>query len=138
MDGTLLKLFVFRWQLTVIYLRKIARIRKWFLNLDTALQNGLIYNTDETKPSFLSKSFFSLSLLTLVVILNCAFMAVTVLMIFLLTIPHLISTESLRLVCLLVLLITLFAQYQYYMKFMSKLEKDKFAAFPNPSKTNDD
>lgn len=132
------KLFISRWQLTVIYLRKLARIRKWFLNLDSSLRSGLTYSIDETKPSFLSKSFFSSSLLTLIVVLNCTFVAVIALMIILLIIPNLVSVISIALICLTVFLVTLFVHYQSYKKYVLKLEKDEFAAFPKPLKSNND
>jgi len=44
------KLLLERWRVTVIYLRKLTRIRKWFADLDPNLNSGLVYPTDETKP----------------------------------------------------------------------------------------
>lgn len=127
-------LFISRWQSTVIYLRKLARIRKWFLSLDSSLQNGLTYSTDEKKPSFLSKSFFSSSLLTLVVMLNCTFLTFTVLLIILLTVANLIPNILIITIGIIIFLLTLWMQYQSYKKHITKLEKDDFVAFPKPHK----
>jgi len=132
------RLFISRWRLTIIFLRKLARIRKWFLELDPVLESGLTYGTDETKPSFLSRPFFSSSLLTLVAIINCIFMVIVILMSILLIFSPLTPIASYILICLFSALVTLFLQYRIFVKAVTRLERDKFAAFPVPIKNFND
>jgi hypothetical protein len=69
--GMLLRLLLERWRLSIIYLRKLAKIRTWFLKNDINLtQQDLIYGVDDTKPSFYSKRFLASSLAQFALVLN--------------------------------------------------------------------
>jgi hypothetical protein len=69
------ELLIERWRLTVVYLRKLARIRRWFADQDPSLQGKLVYSVSDTYPPYLSKRLLSSSLMTLISILNCALIA---------------------------------------------------------------
>lgn len=128
-------LYVSRWRLNVIYLRKLARIRKWFLDLDSNLENGLTYGIDETKPSFISKRMFFSSFITFVVIFNCSFASVTFF-----SVIKLIEIEYSRNYLILNICIFLFVFFVHYFVFIKKaikFEKDTHVAFPDIKKESD-
>lgn len=123
------RIFVNRWVFSVIYLRKLSRIRKWFLDRDSSLRSGLTYTVDETKPSFLLKSVFSLNLLALVVVFNSTFISIATWMLMLL-IDFRLSTVWYLAICLLVFFSSLFCEQYVFKKILIKQENDAYAAFP--------
>ena len=123
------RLLIERWHLTVIYLRKLARIRRWFLAQDIALENNLVYTTDETYPSFISKNLLSSSLITLISLLNSVTIATTIIFIIKLLFLNL-AFLSIGFLGIAIAFIVWFTQRLFAIKTMSELEKDKNAAFP--------
>jgi len=114
-----------RWHLTVIYLRKLARIRRWFAAQDSSLKNNLAYTTDEKYPSFISKKFLSSSLITFISILN-SFTIITM-FVFLIAIffPY-VRLIILFPIGVIGIIIIWFIKRILALKLMSKLKEDKY------------
>lgn len=123
------RLLLERWRLTVIYLRKLARIRRWFLARDPSLSEGLVYPTDETYPPYVSKRLLSSSLTLLVSLLNCLSISGSVVFLSALILP---STSILLsgIIGILVACIVWFAQRSYAMRVLRGFERDKYAQAP--------
>ncbi len=120
-----------RWILSVIFLRKLARIRRWFVEQDPELVNRLVYSDDEYKPSFLSNEILSRSLITLVLILNSVFASVGCAF----AVVALITPSFMGGVLLASMVIGTagflwFLQKKKIVLLLERMEKDPFAAFP--------
>jgi hypothetical protein len=123
-----LKLLLERWRLTVIYLRKLARIRRWFTELDPTLHGGLAYSTDETKPTFASKGLLSSSLVTLILVVNGLPIAGSILFIVLLFKPTM-SILSTIILCGIIVTVVWLLQLVIAWKRLNSIEKAESAEF---------
>jgi hypothetical protein len=129
------RLLAQRWILSVILLRKLARIRKWFVLQDPSIVEHLVYSIDTDKPSFKSSALFSSSLFSLVVIINGAVFFATA-SFFLLGLILFFSSLTVYLfmatICagLLVWLASWFVMKRSLMNQLEKKEREKHPAFP--------
>jgi hypothetical protein len=131
------QLLIERWKLSIIYLRKLARIRRWFVKQDTPLQNDLVYSANERSPSFVSKSFLSSSLITLVSLLNSV--AVSAAIIFFIGILHPYMRWGLvTIVGIISAIVAWVLQRRLALTKLSKFEKDEHIAFPPIETTEED
>jgi hypothetical protein len=120
-----------RWRLTVIYLRKLARIRGWFVRQDPTLRGNLAYTTDETYPSFVSMGLLSSSLITLVLTLNGVSIAATAIFLVAMIFP----TANLWVLAILgssIAILAWFVKYALASKALRKLQEDSHIAIPPP------
>lgn len=128
-----------RWILSVIFLRKLARIRRWFVERDPELVNRLVYSDDEHKPSFFSDEILSRSLITLVLILNsvfasvgCAFAVMAIIT------PSFMGSVLLAGMVIGAAGFLWFLQKRKIVLLLERMEQDPFVAFPRvKSKSND-
>lgn len=123
------RLLLERWRLTVIYLRKLARIRRWFLVRDPSLNEGLVYPADETYPPYVSKRFLSASIVLIVSILNCLSIGGYIVFLSILISPSLgmlrLGTIGIIVACVVWLTHKLFAK-----RMLESFEKDEYAQAP--------
>lgn len=130
------RLLLERWKLSIIYLKKLARIRRWFLQQDISIKDFLVYTTDEGYNTFSSKGFMSSSLVTLVSLLNsiCISIAVGFLVKVLFTDLDLSFFVSVVPASIAILLL-----HRMSIRLsMRRLDQDKYAAFPIPDNPKDD
>ena len=129
------KLLLQRWRLTIVYLRKLARIRRWFTEQDPSLLDHLVYSTDDTEPSFKSRQFLSSSLLTLVSVLNSiSFTASLVFLVLTLFFSFFLSPAGVWTLGLLGIVASVavwLGQRQFASVKLSRLEENEFSAFPH-------
>lgn len=129
------RLLLERWRLTVIYLRKLARIRRWFVAHDLSLHGNLVYPTDETYPPFVSKRFMSSSLITLVSVMNSVSIASSSMFLLAILFPSL-SFVVAALSGGVIAIVAWLVHRASAMKTLSNLEKDPHAAFAFPMSDN--
>lgn len=129
------KLLLERWRLTVIYLRKLARIRRWFLTKDQSLGRSLVYATDEAYPSFSSKRIMSSSLMTFVAVLNSVTIAASIMFLSVLVRPQL-SALPVGILGAIAATVVWFAQRSFARRIMNRYDRDENAAFPPPQEGN--
>ena len=127
----ILIMFIERWCLTIINLRKLARIRKWFLERTPCIKRGLVSGVDDTKPLFTTKKFFSSSLLTLISVFNSISFSIVIiqmLKIISLFIDSNLLNYLLLIICFILMMIM---QYYFYRMKINRFEEDKSIAFPD-------
>lgn len=129
------RLLLERWRLTIIYLRKLARIRRWFVTHDLALRGNLVYPTDETYPPFVSKRFMSSSLITVVSVMNSVSVAASSMFLLAILFPS-ISFVVVAVSGGLIAIVAWLIHRASAMKILSDLEKDSHAAFAFPMNDN--
>jgi len=129
------RLLLERWHLTIIYLRKLARIRRWFATHDQSLHGNLAYTTDETFPSFESEKFLSVSLITLVSIINSVSIAASA-MFLLATIYPSIYLLALAILGVVTTIAAWLTHHAFALRILSEFEKDKNVAFAFPVDKN--
>jgi hypothetical protein len=129
---SVLRMLIGRWVLTIIYLRKLARIRRWFAKYDRSLMDYLVYSIDETKPSFLSRNFLSSSIITLVITMNSLSLASS----FVFTLLILDSPNNFSMMLILGLvtgLSVILLQRVFIARILSRHQSDDFCTFPADS-----
>jgi hypothetical protein len=124
-----LRLLAERWRLTVLYLRKLARIRQWFADQDQSLHGNLVYSIDEESPSFVSEGFLSSSLVTLVSVLNSVSVAASAVSLLVVLAPS-VSLLRVAVVGACVPIAVWVIQRRVVTQKLYRLEEDKYAAFP--------
>lgn len=123
------RLLLERWRLTVIYLRKLARIRRWFLARDPSLSESLVYPPDETYPPYVSKRFLSSSLILIVSILNCLSIGGFAMFLSALILPS-ASILPVGAFGSLIACMIWFIQRLFAMRILKSFERDKYAQAP--------
>jgi len=123
------RLLLERWRLTVIYLRKLARIRKWFLAKDPSLEPSLVYPTDESYPPYLSKRFLTSSLILIVSLLNCMSIGSFTAFGSLLIIPS-VTVVLAGIIGLIVGIIVWFLQRSLAIRILQGFENDEYTKAP--------
>lgn len=130
MGIVILRLLLERWRLSIIYLRKLARIRNWFVEKDKSLLPYLVYSINDSKPSFISKNFLSSSLITLVIVLNSIFISTSIIFSIMLLFNKL-SIEYTIILSGILCVFVIFLQCKLIKKTFIKFEKDKDSSFPS-------
>ncbi|KPV53443.1 hypothetical protein SE17_09620, partial [Kouleothrix aurantiaca] len=126
---SILRMLIGRWILTIIYLRKLSRIRRWFVKNDIELKNYIVYGIDDNEPSFVSHTFLSSGLVSLMMILNGSSIGCSLVFALLAFFPQ-VEFLVILLAGLIVVLAILVLQRIYVLRGLRDKQRESNPAFP--------
>jgi len=118
---------LYRWYLSVVYLRKLARIRKWFLEKYEYSSAVLVYSANENKPSYIPPLYVTGTSLMVMLTNMIAFGLLSTFLLCLLGVQ--INNFIVGLIVIFVIMLAFIHIYVVIYK-IKRLENMKYSAFP--------